>query len=56
MKPKHYYNYSVLTVQKHWMYSDIYIYIYIYKREKCTNRRLKKKKGQSGYQNGTVDE
>ena len=37
MKPKHYYNYSVLTVQKHWMYSDIY------KRGKSTIRRLKKK-------------
>ena len=37
MKPKHYYNYSVLTMQKHWMYSDIY------KRGKSTIRRLKKK-------------
>ena len=38
MKPKHYCSYSALTVQKYWMYSDIY------KREKkSTNRRLKKK-------------
>ena len=40
MKPKYCCSYSARTVQKHWMYS----YIYIYKREKkSTNRRLKKK-------------
>ena len=49
MKPKHYYNYSVLTVQKHWMYSDIY------KRGKSTIRRLKKK-NKVANQNGTIDE
>ena len=37
-KPKHCCSYSAHTVQKHWMYSDIYKR----KKKKKTNRRLKK--------------
>ena len=53
MKPKYCCSYSARTVQKHWMYS----YIYIYKREKkSTNRRQKKKKKKVANQNGIVYE
>ena len=38
MKPKHYCSYSALTVQKYWMYSDIY------KREKKKYKQKTKKK------------
>ena len=52
-KMKHYCSYSALTVQKHWMYGDIY------KRKKKVQTeywKKEKKKDKVASQNGIVDE
>ena len=55
-KLEHYCSYSVLIVQKHWMYNDIYIYIREKKVQTEDWKRKKKKRDKVANQNGTVDE